>query len=135
MSCSVAPESSGGAYKGHRPPYVKLEEEQQYKFKHTEEQYKYKQAAEEYKTGEEYKVDYKQPLRALPAQPNQYHLPPLTAAPQVGGGSLKRINLVKHNSNIFPGDCKIGAKLRRVREEGFVHPLLPGPTPRAGHDR
>jgi len=82
LHLSVAPESSGGAYKGHRPPYVKLEEEQQYKFKHTEEQYKYKQAAEEYKTGEEYKVDYKQPLRALPAQPNQYHLPPLTAAPQ-----------------------------------------------------
>ena len=87
--CSVAPASGGGAYKGHRPPYVKLEEEQQYKFKHTaEEQYnKYsKQVQEEensYKAGEEYKVDYKQPLRALPAQPNQYHLPPLTAAPQV----------------------------------------------------
>ena len=80
MSCSVAPESAGGAYKGHRPPYVKLEEEQ-YKFKHTEEQYKYKQVQEEeYKPGED---SYKQPLRALPAQPNQYHLPPLTAAPQV----------------------------------------------------
>ena len=80
LSCSVAPESSGGAYKGHRPPYVKLEEEQ-YKFKHTEEQYKYKQVQEEeYKPGED---SYKQPLRALPAQPNQYHLPPLTAAPQV----------------------------------------------------
>ena len=85
FSCSVAPESGGGAYKGHRPPYVKLEEEQ-YKFKQTEEQYKYKQTAEqeEYKAGEEYKVEYKQPLRALPSQPNQYHLPPLTAAPQVG---------------------------------------------------
>ena len=84
--CSVAPESGGGAYKGHRPPYVKLEEEQQYKFKQTEEQYKYSKQADEdsYKAGEDYKVDYKQPLRALPAQPNQYHLPPLTAAPQVG---------------------------------------------------
>ena len=65
------------AYKGQRPPYVKLEGDQ-YKFKQAEElQYKYKQVEEEYKS------EYKQPLRALPAQPNQYHPPPLTAAPQV----------------------------------------------------
>merc|ERR1712223_642573 len=76
LSCSVAPETGGVAYKGQRPPYVKLEGDQ-YKFKQAEElQYKYKQVEEEYKS------EYKQPLRALPAQPNQYHPPPLTAAPQ-----------------------------------------------------